>query len=65
MEKIVIDQSSIANFMNDVCPGSYASLSKIDFKSLDNLQMKVKGIYGSKEKIVQLLERVSAIDDTL
>jgi len=41
------------------------SLTKVDFKALDNFQVKPIGIYGSKEEIVRFLVSVAVIDDTM
>jgi len=65
VEKIVIDQTSMAKFMNDLCPGAYSSLSKVDFDALDFLKIKVKGVYGCKEMIAQFLLSAKAIDESL
>ncbi|KAG8725831.1 hypothetical protein FRC11_001387, partial [Ceratobasidium sp. 423] len=35
IQKIVIDQDSLRRFLNLVQPGSYESVSKINFKALD------------------------------
>lgn len=46
-------------------PGSYVSLTKVDFKALDRFQVKPIGIYGTKDEIVRFLVSVSVIDDTM
>ena len=40
------------------------SLTKVDFKALDQFQIKPIGIYGSKEEIVRFLVSVAVFDDT-
>jgi hypothetical protein len=41
------------------------SLTKVDFKALDQFQVKPIGIYGSTEEIVRFLVSVAVIDDTM
>ena len=65
MEKVIIDQKSLKYFINKVSPGAYASLTKIDFRALDSANVKPVGAYGSKEKIVDLLLEVGAIEPQL
>lgn len=38
VEKIIIDQKSLGLLLNRMLPGSYQSVSKIDFKALDQVQ---------------------------
>ncbi|CAE6459505.1 unnamed protein product, partial [Rhizoctonia solani] len=63
VEKIVIDQSSLHELINTLQPGSYDSVSKINFKSLDNLSIKPVGIYGDQSEILQFLKHVGCLDD--
>ncbi|KIJ14073.1 hypothetical protein PAXINDRAFT_100399 [Paxillus involutus ATCC 200175] len=65
VEKVIIDQNSLRDFVNAVCPGAYVSLTKVNFKSLDQYIVKPIGIYGSKEKIVKFLYSIDRIDDNL
>jgi hypothetical protein len=44
-------------------PGAYASITKVDFKALDQFMIKPLGVYGSKAEIVRLLQSIGAIDD--
>jgi hypothetical protein len=46
-----------------MCPGAYASITKVDFKTLDRLMIKPLGVYGSKHQIVRLLRSIGAVDD--
>ncbi len=48
-----------------MCPGAYASITKVDFKALDRLIIKPLGIYGSKGEIVRLLRSIGAVDDDM
>ena len=65
MEKVIIDQGSLERFINKVSPGAYVSLTKVDFRALDNASVKPIGIYGNKERIVDLLLEVGAIEPHL
>ena len=65
MEKVVIDQESLKRFINEVSPGAYVSLTKIDFRALDLANIKPVGVYGSKERITDLLLGVGAIEPHL
>ena len=65
VDKIIISQDSLRAFIDDICPGAYASLTKVDFKALDRLTVKPIGIYGSREEIVRFLSSIGAVDDAL
>ena len=62
MEKVIINQESLKRFVNKVSPGAYVSLTRIDFQVLDNSSIKPVGVYGSKERIVDLLLEVGVIE---
>jgi hypothetical protein len=63
VDKVIIAQDSIQQFINSVSPGAYASITKVDFKALDQFLIKPLGVYGSKDEIVRLLQCMGAIDD--
>ena len=65
MEKVIINQDSLNCFVNKISPGAYASLTRIDFRALDRASVKPVGVYGSKEKIVDLLLEVGVIEPDL
>ena len=65
VDKIIIAQESLKCFLNEISPGAYMSLTKVDFKVLDGFQMKPNGIYGSKNEIVRFLLSVAVIDDNM
>ncbi|KIJ61761.1 hypothetical protein HYDPIDRAFT_115585 [Hydnomerulius pinastri MD-312] len=65
VDKIIISQDSLKALINGICPGAYSSMTKVDFKALDNRQVKPVGIYGSKEEIVRFMLSVGAIDDAV
>jgi hypothetical protein len=58
----VIAQKSLQAFINALSPGAYSSITKINFKILDDLLLKPIGIYGSREEIVRFLREMSIID---
>jgi hypothetical protein len=62
VDKIVISQESLQEFVNSLSPGSYSSIAKVDFKGLDDLLLKPIGVYGSKEEIVRFLREMGAVD---
>ncbi|CAE6487895.1 unnamed protein product [Rhizoctonia solani] len=62
VEKIVIDQKSLGKVINILQPGSYKSVSNIDFKALDNLTVKPIGVYGNQHEILNYLQDVGCLD---
>ena len=50
-------------FINALSPGAYSSITKVNFKILDNFLLKPIGVYGSKEEIVRFLRDIHAVDD--
>ena len=44
-------------------PGAYASITIVDFKTLDRLAIKPLGVYGPKNEIVRLLRSIGAVDE--
>jgi len=65
VEKVIINQESLKHFINMVSPGAYVSLTRIDFLALDKANIKPVGVYGSKERIVDLLLEVGVIEPPL
>lgn len=63
VDKIIIAQESLQEFINMLSPGAYSSITKVNFKILDDLVIKPFGIYGSKEEIVRFLREIHAVDD--
>ncbi|KAF8548835.1 hypothetical protein OG21DRAFT_670471 [Imleria badia] len=64
VDKIIISQDSLKAYINSVCPDAYVSMTKVNFKALDDYVIKPVGVYGSKEEIVRLLLELAAIDET-
>ncbi|KAN0134764.1 hypothetical protein V8E53_007549 [Lactarius tabidus] len=62
VDKIVVAQESFRAFINDLSPGAYFSITKVNFKLLDDLLLKPIGVYGSKEEIVRFLREMGAVD---
>jgi hypothetical protein len=65
VDKIIISQNSLEAFINNVCPGAYLSMTKVNFKALDNSVIKPVGVYGSKVEIVRFLSQLATIDETM
>jgi len=63
VDKVVIARNSLQRFINDISPGAYASITRVDFKTLDRLAIKPHGVYGSKDEIVRLLRSIGAVDE--
>lgn len=64
-DKVIIAQDSLQRFINTICPESYVSLTRIDFKALNRFMIKPLGIYGSKVEIVRFLRSLSAVDESM
>ena len=63
VDKIIIAQESLQEFINALSPGAYSSITKVNFKILDNVVLKPFGVYGSKDEIVRFLREINAVDD--
>ncbi|KAF8690053.1 hypothetical protein RHS03_09010, partial [Rhizoctonia solani] len=63
VEKVVIDQRSLHRVLNIIQPGSYDSVSKINFKALDRLSIKPTGVYGNRSEIINFLSCVQYLDE--
>ena len=63
VDKIVIAQHSLQEFINTLSPDAYSSITKVNFKKLDKRTLKPLGVYGSKEEIVKFLREIYAVDD--
>jgi len=62
VDKIVISQESLQAFINALSPGAYSSITRVNFKILDDLLLKPIGVYGSREEIVKFFREMGAID---
>jgi hypothetical protein len=65
VDKVIIAQDSLKRFINAICPGSYASLTKVDFKALDRFMIKPLGIYGAKVEILRFLRSLNAVNEDM
>ncbi|CAE6373871.1 unnamed protein product [Rhizoctonia solani] len=63
VEKVVIDQTSLHRLLNIVQPGSYDSVSRINFKALDQLSISPVGVYGTQPEIIKFLQKTRYIDE--
>ncbi|KAN0134234.1 hypothetical protein V8E53_008006 [Lactarius tabidus] len=62
VDKIVVAQESLQAFINALSPGSYSSITKVSFETLDDFILEPLGVYGSKEEIVRFLRETGAVD---
>ncbi|KAG1840861.1 hypothetical protein C8R48DRAFT_739797 [Suillus tomentosus] len=63
VDKVIIAQDSLRAFINSVCPGTYVSMTKVNFSALDRFIVKPVGVYGSKSEIVRLLSSLGVVDE--
>ncbi|RUS16707.1 hypothetical protein BC937DRAFT_90891, partial [Endogone sp. FLAS-F59071] len=61
VDKIILSQSEIKRFCNDVVPGSYCSEIDIDYKKLCEKSLHYIGVYGNAVMIANLLLKIKAI----
>ncbi|PVF98363.1 hypothetical protein CPB86DRAFT_733118 [Serendipita vermifera] len=62
VDKVIIAQESIERYANALEPGSYRSVTKVDFETLDNHPITPKGVYGSISALVAFLQDLGRID---
>lgn len=65
VEKIIISQNWFREFISNVFPGAYVSMTKVDFEALDKYMIKPVGVYGSKEEIVRFLLQLGVVDRSM
>ena len=65
VDKIVISEAPFQEFINAICPGAYSSVTRVNFKALDELGIKPIGIYGDKQQIVRLLSQLRVVDEIM
>jgi len=65
VDKIIISQDSLGMLINDIQPGAYTSMTKVDFTALDRMLLKPIGIYGSKAEIVRFLQSKGVVDQSI
>ena len=63
VDKIIISQDSLGQFINSVLPGAYSSMTKVNFQALDQLPVKPLGVYGSRLEIIKFLLDIKMIDE--
>lgn len=63
VDKVIIAQDSLRDFINALYPGAYVSLTNVNFKILDDLAVKPVGVYGSRAEIVRFLYSIGAVGD--
>ena len=65
VDKVIIAQEHVIRLINDLSPGAYRDLTKVDFASMDRVQVKPLGIYGTKQEIVRFLRQLDVVDRTM
>lgn len=65
VDKIIIDQESSGKFIHHLSPGAYKDLTKVDFKAMDDVNIKPVGLYGSKYELIHFLKQLEVIDDNM
>ncbi|EJF62764.1 hypothetical protein DICSQDRAFT_57253 [Dichomitus squalens LYAD-421 SS1] len=65
VDKIIIEQESLGRLINFLRPNAYASITKVDFSALDQIQVKPVGLYGSKSAIVDFLRHKGIVDEEI
>ncbi|KAI0290319.1 hypothetical protein B0F90DRAFT_624669 [Multifurca ochricompacta] len=65
VDKIIIAQQSLQEFIDALSTDSNSSITNVDFKALDNLWLKPIGLYGSKEEIVRFLREINVVDEKM
>jgi hypothetical protein len=63
VDKVLIAQESLGRFINDIRPGAYMSMTKVNFGALDAVHLKPLGVYGSHTEIVRFLVRLNFVSD--
>ena len=58
----MIAQESLQAFINALSPGAYYSITRVNFKILDDLLLKPIGVYGSREEIVRFFLEMGVVD---
>jgi hypothetical protein len=61
VDKVLIAEHSFGAFMNFIMHGAYTSITKVDFKSLDQASITPVGLYGNSAEIVRYLTAVNAV----
>lgn len=62
VDKVVIAQEHLGRLMNNISPGVYSSMTKVDFTAFDKVSVKPLGIYGSKSEIIRFLISINVVD---
>jgi hypothetical protein len=65
VDKVLIAQESLGKFINDIRPGAYMSMTKVNFGALDAVHLKPLGIYGSHTEIVRFLVRLNFVSEAM
>ncbi|KAF9531678.1 hypothetical protein CPB83DRAFT_848544 [Crepidotus variabilis] len=64
VDKVIIAQDSLRDFINKISPGAYTSLTKVDFKTLDSHIVQPVGVYGSRESIADFFLEFNIVNES-
>ncbi|CAG8468479.1 4455_t:CDS:2, partial [Acaulospora morrowiae] len=65
VENIIVSQEFLKKLCNDMIPGSYESISKVDYASLNTKSLGFIGIYGRYEVIARYFLQKNVIDEEI
>jgi hypothetical protein len=57
VDKIVVHSEGFAACANFLSPGSHKSLTKVDYRALNNASLSVVGLYGKREVLIDFLAK--------
>ncbi|RHZ89869.1 hypothetical protein Glove_9g267 [Diversispora epigaea] len=63
VDKIIISQSDVKKLCNDMIPGSFKSISKINYEKLNSCHIHLIGVYGQNSLIAKLLLDKGIVDE--
>lgn len=63
VDKVIIAQDGLKRLINDLSPGVYVALTRIDFKILDSLTVRPIGVYGDRLEIIKFLSSLKVLDE--
>lgn len=63
VDKVIIAQDGLQQLINDLCPGTYTTLTKVDFKALDTLSIRPIGVYGDRGEIIKFLSSLRVLNE--
>ncbi|RUS23029.1 hypothetical protein BC938DRAFT_475155 [Jimgerdemannia flammicorona] len=65
VDKVILSREAMESFCNDVIPGSFQSVTEVDYTKLCQESLHYIGVYGNPGMIVNLLFRIKAISEDI